>query len=191
MQGDCSGSLALFNDMMKENLNPSNATFTSILSACSHTGMVGEGWKHFDMMCRRFNFVPSMKHYVSVVDLLARAGRLDEALEFIENLPVQPDVGLYGAFIHGCKLHSRFDLGEKAARRMLELHPYDSCYYVLMANLDASDGKWIQANQLRESMKTKDMSKLPGCSSLVGLGIGRYLSPPTVNTHKLWTLAVK
>ncbi|CAH1431528.1 unnamed protein product [Lactuca virosa] len=111
IQGDCSASMELFNDMLKENLDPTDATFTSILSACSHTGMI-EGLKFFDLITKEFEFVPKMKHYGSLVDLLARYGNLEEAFNFIKKMPVRPDVTLLGSFLHGCSMHSRFDLGE-------------------------------------------------------------------------------
>ncbi|KAK9277302.1 hypothetical protein L1049_006842 [Liquidambar formosana] len=179
MQGDGGRSLELFGDMLKEQLEPNEVIFTTILSACGHTGMVGEGWRYFISMCRDYNFVPSMKHYACMVDLLARAGRLEEALDFIEKMPVQPDVSMFGAFLHGCRLHSRFDLGEAAVKRMLELHPDEACYYVLMSNLYASDGRWCQANQVRELMKQRGLSKSPGCS-LVDMDIDNDFSPPRV-----------
>ncbi|KAL0003761.1 hypothetical protein SO802_011322 [Lithocarpus litseifolius] len=166
MQGDGSGSLALFSDMLKENLELNEVIFTTILSACSHTGMIGEGWRCFNFMCRDYNFVPSMKHYACMVDLLARAGRLEEALDFIENMPIQPEVSVFGSFLHGCGLHGRFDLGEVAIRKMLELHPNEACYYVLMCNLYASDGRWSQVNQVRELMKQRGLRKSPGCSQV-------------------------
>ncbi|KAF2301898.1 hypothetical protein GH714_030255 [Hevea brasiliensis] len=92
IQGDGGGSLALFNDMLGEELKPNEVIFTAILSACSHTGMVGEGWNLFISMCQDYNFVPSNKHYACMVDLLARSGRLEEAWDFIEKMPVQPEV---------------------------------------------------------------------------------------------------
>ncbi|MED6187879.1 hypothetical protein PIB30_080709 [Stylosanthes scabra] len=170
MQGDGSGSLALFKDMLREEFEPNEVLFTTILSACSHSGMVGEGSKLFDMMCSELNFVPSMKHYACMVDLLARAGNLEEALDFIDKMPVQPSVGVFGAFLHGCGIHSRFELGEVAIRRMLELHPDEACYYVLVSNLYASDGRWGMVKEVREMIKQRGLSKVPGCSS-VKMGI--------------------
>ncbi|KAM7250717.1 hypothetical protein ACFE04_022600 [Oxalis oulophora] len=164
MQGDSIGSLTLFNDMLKEKIIPNEVIFTTILTACSHTGMVGEGGKYFNSMFKDYNFIPSMKHYACMVDLLARAGRLEEAWDFIQNMPVEPDVSLFGAFLHGCELYSRFDLGEMAIQRMLECHPDEACYFVLISNLYASDGRWSQVNQVREMMKQKGLSKSPGCS---------------------------
>ncbi|XP_024991680.1 pentatricopeptide repeat-containing protein At2g03380, mitochondrial [Cynara cardunculus var. scolymus] len=163
MQGDCNSSIAVFNEMLKENLDPNDATFTAILSACSHTGTF-EGWKFFDLMCREFEFVPKMDHYGCLVDLLARSGRLEEAFDFIRNMPVKPDVSLIGSFLHGCSMHSRFDLGEVAVRWMFDQHPIDASYYVLGSNLYASDGRWSGVFEVRELMKLKDLSKLPGCS---------------------------
>lgn len=176
-QGDGSNSLALFNDMLKEKLEPSDVTFTALLSACSHVGMVGEGQRYFDSMCQKYNFIPSMKHYACMVDLLSRAGRLEEAQDFIEKMPIQPDVSIYGAFLHGCSLHSRYDLGELGVRRLLELHPDDACYYVLMSKLYASDGRWSQAYEVRELMKARDLSKSPGWSLVEMEDIDSELPP--------------
>ncbi|KAL5723031.1 hypothetical protein ACHQM5_006477 [Ranunculus cassubicifolius] len=166
MHGDSSGSIALLGEMMKEKLEPNEVIFTTILSACSHTGMIGEGWKYFNSMCNEHHLVPSMKHYVCMIDLLARAGRLEEAFDFIERMPIQPDTRIWGALLHGCKLHSRLDLGEIAVRKMIELQPDTADYYVLMSNLYASDGRWEQVDEMRELMKKQGLSKNPGCSEL-------------------------
>ncbi|GJX09314.1 pentatricopeptide repeat-containing protein [Tanacetum coccineum] len=109
MQGDRSGSIAVFSNMVKENLDHTDATFTAILSACSHTGTV-EGWKFFDSMCQDCDFVPKMSRYGCSVDLLARSGRLEEAFNFIKKMPVQPDVSIFGSFLHGCSMHSRWKM---------------------------------------------------------------------------------
>ncbi|KAL8157329.1 hypothetical protein AgCh_002143 [Apium graveolens] len=164
MQGDCSGSLTLFNDMLKEEMEPNGITFTTVLSACSHAGMVDEGKRYFSLMCQKYNFKPSMEHYVCMVDLLSRAGRLEEAQDFIEKMPIQPDVTVLGAFLHGCNLHSGYNLGELALGRLLELNPNEASYYVLMSKLYASDGRWSQAYQVRELMKSKDLNKSPALS---------------------------
>ena len=150
--------------MLKEKFEPNEVVFTTILTSCSHAGMVGEGWKFFNLMCQKLNFVPSMKHYACMVDLLSRAGKLEEALNFIDQMPLQPNVSVFGAFLHGCGLHSRFELGEVAIKRMLELHPNEACYYVLMSNLYASDGRWTQVKEVREMMKQRGLIKVPAYS---------------------------
>ncbi|KAK9750719.1 hypothetical protein RND81_02G216400 [Saponaria officinalis] len=165
MHGDGEESFALFNDMLKDKIEPNEVVFTAILSACSHSGKVGEGWNYFTSMCREYNFVPSMKHYSSMVDILSRAGKLNEALDFIQKMPVQPDSSVLGAFLHGCSLHSQFELGEVVAKRMLETHPKEACYYVLLCKLYASDGRWEKADEIRRMMKDRRLSKSPGWSS--------------------------
>ncbi|XP_074309666.1 pentatricopeptide repeat-containing protein At2g03380, mitochondrial-like [Silene latifolia] len=165
MQGDDEESFALFNDMLKENVEPTEVTFTAILSACSHSGRVGEGWNYFNSMCREYSFVPSMKHYACMVDILSRAGKLDEALDFIQKMPIEPDFSVLGAFLHGCSLHSRFELGEVVAKKMLEIHPNEACYYVLLCKLYASEGRWDKADEMRSLMKERGLSKSSGWSS--------------------------
>lgn len=177
MQGDCNGSLTLFNDMLKEKMEPNDITFTTILSACSHAGMVDEGKRYFTLMCQKYNFRPSMKHYACMVDLLSRAGRLEEAQDFIEKMPIQPDVSVLGAFLHGCNLHSGYNLGELALGRLLELNPNDASYYVLMSKLYASDGRWSQAYEVRELMKTRNLNK-PTALSLVDMKNFKSELPP-------------
>ncbi|XP_073048429.1 pentatricopeptide repeat-containing protein At2g03380, mitochondrial [Primulina eburnea] len=180
-QGDVSKCIELFGDLTKH-LEPTGAIFTAMLSACSHSGMIREGWRCFDSMCRVYNFTPSMEHYVSIVDLLARSGRLEEALEFIEKMPVQPDITVFGAFLHGCSVHSRFDLGDMAVKNMLKMHPHDAPRYVLLSNLYASKGRWSEASQLRDSMKKRGLRKSPG-SSQVGLHLINELYSPNMASY--------
>ncbi|XP_048542176.1 pentatricopeptide repeat-containing protein At2g03380, mitochondrial [Triticum urartu] len=166
MQGDSAGSIDLFNEMLKDNIQPNDVVFTSILSTCSHTGMVSVGKKCFESMAQYFNITPSMKHYACMVDVLSRAGNLEEALEFIQKMPMQADISVWGAFLHGCKLHSRLEFGEEAINRMMVLHPRTPDFYVLMSNLYTSYGRWDKSLAIRRSMQERGLVKLPGCSSV-------------------------
>ncbi|GFP87377.1 pentatricopeptide repeat-containing protein at2g03380 mitochondrial, partial [Phtheirospermum japonicum] len=165
-QGDSNECLRLFDSMIKENVGPTDIIFTTILSACSHTGMIMEGCRYFDKMCREYDFVPLARHYVCMVDLLARSGSLEEALEFIEKMSIQPDCAVLGSFLHGCSVYSRFDLGDEVVRKMLQLHPVDAGHYVLMANYNASKGRWGQTGQLRDLMKREGLKKQIGYSQV-------------------------
>ncbi|CAL5037209.1 unnamed protein product [Urochloa decumbens] len=166
MQGDSAGSIDLFNEMLKDGVHPNDVAFTSILSTCSHTGMVTAGKKYFDSMAQHFNITPSMKHYACMVDVLARAGNLEQALEFIDKMPKQADVSVWGAFLHGCRLHSRLQFGEEAIKRMMVLHPERPDLYVLISNLYTSYGMWEKSLAIRKWMQEKGLVKLPGCSSI-------------------------
>lgn len=164
LQGDSIASLDLLQKMLREDLQPNDVTFTSILSTCSHTGMVDEGKKLFDRMSKQYDIVPSMKHYACMVDMLVRAGQLEEAVEFMEGMPVNAEISLWGALLTGCRMHSRLDLGEKALRKIMEMKPATSDYYVLLSNLYASDQRWDEAIKIREMMKEKKLIKSPGSS---------------------------
>ncbi|KAJ0966474.1 hypothetical protein J5N97_027612 [Dioscorea zingiberensis] len=164
VQGDSADSIALFSKMLEEKLSPNDVTFTNILSACSHTGMVSEGQKYFDIMLRDHGITPSMKHYACMVDMLARAGWLEDALKFIKRMPMQPEVNVWGAFLHGCRIHSRLDLGEMAAKRVIELHPETADYYVLVTNFYSLMGMWTEADEVRRLMKGRRLNKSPGLS---------------------------
>ncbi|PIN16759.1 hypothetical protein CDL12_10587 [Handroanthus impetiginosus] len=165
-QGDSTECLELFNNMLKENVDPTDIVFTTILSACSHTTMITEGWRYFNKMCEEYNFVPSKRHYVCMVDLLARSGCLEEGLMLIEKMPIRPNCTVFGAFLHGCSMHSRFDLGDLAVKKMLELYPDDGGHYMLMSNLSAYKGRWRQASELRGLMKRRGLKKQLGCSQV-------------------------
>jgi pentatricopeptide repeat protein len=99
-----------------------------------------------------------------MVDVLARAGNLKEALEFIDNMPMQADTSVWGAFLHGCELHSRLQFGEEAIKRMMVLHPERPDLYVLISNLYTSNGMWDKSLAIRRWMQEKGLVKLPGRS---------------------------
>ncbi|XP_039130486.1 pentatricopeptide repeat-containing protein At2g03380, mitochondrial [Dioscorea cayenensis subsp. rotundata] len=164
VHGDSADSIALFGKMLEEELHPNHVTFTNILSACGHTGMVTEGQKYFDIMSRDHGITPSMKHYACMVDMLARAGQLEDALKFIERMPIKPGVNIWGAFLHGCRIHSRLDLGKMAAQRVIELHPETADYYALVSNFYALMGMWTEADNVRTLMKSRRLNKSPGLS---------------------------
>ncbi|KAL8518585.1 hypothetical protein ACS0TY_009805 [Phlomoides rotata] len=173
-QGDSNECLKLFNDMLKENIEPTDIVFTTILSTCSHTGMITEGWRYFKKMCELYDLIPSMRHYTCMVDLLARSGNLEEALDLIEKMPFKPDCTVFGSFLHGCSMHSRFDLGDVAVRKMLELCPDDAGHYMLISSFDASNGRWAQASDTRDMMKRRGLRKRVGCAQIDSFANDNY-----------------
>lgn len=174
-QGDSNECLELFNDMLKENIEPTDIVFTTILSSFSHTGMITEGWRYFKKMCGLYDFIPSMRHYACMVDLLARSGNLEEALELIEKMPFKPDCKVFGSFLHGCSMHSRFDLGDVAVRKMLELCPDDAGHYMLISSFNACNGRWAEASETREMMKRRGLRKRLGCAQIDSYTNDNYL----------------
>ncbi|KAL0425732.1 UNVERIFIED_CONTAM: Pentatricopeptide repeat-containing protein, chloroplastic [Sesamum radiatum] len=159
-------AVELFDEMCKGNINPNDVTFLCIISACSHSGLVREGRHYFTIMKEEYGLEPSMDHYGAVVDLLGRAGQLEEAWDFIQEMPVEPGLNVYGAMLGACKIHKNVDLGEKAADKLFDLEPDDGGYHVLLANIYAIASMWEKVAKVRTLMEKKGIQKTPGCSSV-------------------------
>ncbi|OVA14833.1 Pentatricopeptide repeat [Macleaya cordata] len=158
----------LFMEMQRVGIQPDSVTLTSVLSACSHAGMVKEGLEILDKMRETYNLEPTIEHYGCIVDLLGRAGRLEEALALIRNLPLKPDVVLWGSLLVACRAHKNVEMGEMVAKEMLKLDLYHCGALVFLSNLYASTGRWSEVEQVRSSMKDLRIKKPPG-SSLIEL----------------------
>ena len=125
----------LFDEMRKTGVRPDAITFTALLSGCKNSGLVMDGWKYFDSMKTDYNINPTIEHYSCMVDLLGKAGFLDEALDFIHAVPQKADASIWGAVLAACRLHKDIKIAEIAARNLLRLEPYNSANYVLMMNI--------------------------------------------------------
>lgn len=107
---------------------------------------------------------PGLKHYTCMIDMLSRAGELDEAYKLTNSLPMEPDSVIWGVLLQGRVTHGNIELGEIAAGRLLETEPDDTGNYVHLANLYASAGRWSDFAVTRQILKNRRMHKNPGCS---------------------------
>ncbi|RYR55199.1 hypothetical protein Ahy_A06g030450 isoform A [Arachis hypogaea] len=163
MHGDWEEGIALFRQMLARKVRPDDVTFLSVLSLCVHVGSVEIGHECFLLM-DTYNVTPTLKHYTCMVDLLSRAGKLKRAYELVKNMPMEADSVTWSALLGGCYIHSEVELGEIAAKKLIELEPHNTANYVLLANLYASVGRWHDLAQIRQLLKQKGMQKNPGCS---------------------------
>lgn len=163
MHGHGEEGIAFFRKMLEDGFRPDHVTFLSVLSSCVHAGSVKTGREFFHLMSY-FNVKPTLKHYTCIVDLLSRACQLNEAYEFTQKLPIEPDSVLWGALLGGCVIHGNVELGEIAAERLIELDSNNTGNYVLLANLYAYAGRWNDLARMRQLMKDRGMHKSPGCS---------------------------
>ncbi|KAK3421257.1 hypothetical protein EUGRSUZ_G01917 [Eucalyptus grandis] len=168
MHGHGREVLHLF-DQMKFSVKPDHIVFVSVLSACSHSGLLNEGWECFESMSRDFGVTPIHEHYACMVDLLGRAGHLDEAVDFIEKMPIEPDAGVWGALLGACRIHRDVERAEKAAKFLFELDPENSGRYAVFSNIYASLGNKEEADQIRDLMKRREVRKLSG-HSIIEIG---------------------
>ncbi|PHT38310.1 hypothetical protein CQW23_21883 [Capsicum baccatum] len=158
-------ALTLF-QRMKDKIEPDHATFAALLSALSHSGLVEEGRRWFDVMVNEYKIKPSEKHYACSVDLLARAGEVEEAKDLIISMETKPGLAVWVALLSGCHKHKKFSIGELAANRVLELIPENAGTYILVANFFAAAKMWDKAAAVRKLMKKAGMTKVPGYSAV-------------------------
>ncbi|URE35727.1 PPR repeat [Musa troglodytarum] len=157
-------ALSTFLEMSKTEFKPDHATFASLLSAFSHSGLVEEGRHWFNLMRQEYRIGPSDKHYVCMVDLLARAGHVEEAHELIQSMPDEPGVAVWVALLSGCHNHKKLELGQYAAGKVLELCPDDLGIYSLVSNVFAVAKNWDKVVEVRRRMKNMGTRKVPGYS---------------------------
>ncbi|KAG6410063.1 hypothetical protein SASPL_128111 [Salvia splendens] len=163
MHGYGEEGIAFFREMVARGLEPDHVTFLAVLSSCVHAGAVESGQEFFDQM-RCYSVAPTLKHYTCMVDLLARAGKLEQAYGMVERMPLEADSVIWSALLGGCIIHGEVGLGEKAARELMRLDPGNSGHFVMVANLYASMGRWSELRGIRLQMKAEEMHKAPGCS---------------------------
>jgi len=135
-----------------------------VLSACSHNGLTDRGTEYFHSMDKDYGVKPNSKHYTCMIDLLGRAGRLEEAQNLIRNMPFEPDVATWGALLGASRIHGNMELSEKAAEMVFKMEPNDSGMYVLLSNLYAASGRWVDVSKIRLKMREVGVQKTPGCS---------------------------
>ena len=164
MHGDALSSLNLFSQMVRSGVQPNGVTFLGVLSACAHGGLVDEGLELFRLMRCDYHLEPKVDHYGCMVDLQGRAGRLEEAIKFIESMPMEPTPGVWGALFNGCMIHKACELGEQIGNHLIKLQPHHSGRYILLANLYSRCRNWEGAANVRRLMKGKGVDKSPGCS---------------------------
>eukprot|EP01018_Ginkgo_biloba_P027869 Gb_30918 [translate_table: standard] len=157
-------ALQLFKIMLQTGMKPNGITFIGVLSACSHVGLVNEGHNYFYSMIHDYGIVPIVDHYACMVDLLGRAGQLNEAKNLINQMPFEPSALVWRTLLGACRTHGNMELGKHAAEHILELEPEDPAMYVLLSNIYAAAGRWDDVEKVRKMMIDRGVKKEPGCS---------------------------
>ncbi|XP_057837801.1 pentatricopeptide repeat-containing protein At4g02750-like isoform X2 [Cryptomeria japonica] len=166
--GFCKDALKTFESMNHFGTYPDVLSFACVLYACSHAGLVDEGYTYFNHMSNPFCITPTIDHYVCMVDLLARAAYLEETLNFIIKMPVKPVVVVWMCFLSACRTHMNIGLGVFTATLLFDLDPKNAVTYVLLSNIYAEVGRWGEVQMVRRLMKDSGIKKTPGCSWIEG-----------------------
>ncbi|KAH9327221.1 hypothetical protein KI387_007399 [Taxus chinensis] len=155
-------ALKLFQRMQQVGIKPNYITFVGVLSACSNVGLVDEGWHFFNCMSRDYDIVPGVEHHACMVDLLGRAGLLDEAEDFIKRMSVQSSATVWRNLLGACRIHGNVEMGKYAAEKILELEPHDVATYVILSNIYAAACRWDAVTKVRAMMKDRGIKKEAG-----------------------------
>jgi len=164
MHGCGKEALQLFEEMQQSGTSPDQVTFVGVLSACCHAGLVDDGRQYFECMNQCYQISPVIEHYCCIVDLLGRAGYLDEAHNFINKMPIKPNAAIWGSLLAACRIHANTKLGEQAAEHLFELNPENAAPYVLLSNIYAAGNRWDDIGRMRNTMRHRGVMKKPGCS---------------------------
>ncbi|KAL5542696.1 hypothetical protein UlMin_010406 [Ulmus minor] len=157
-------AIEIFKQMLEEDIQPDRMTFLTILSACSHAGLVEEGLHYFDSMSRSYDITPDEDHYASMIDLLCRAGKFSEAMDLIKSMPSDPGARIWESLLAGSWIHGNMDLGIQAAEKLFVLTPQHDVTYIILSNMYANVGRWEDVAKVRKLMKDRGIKKEPGCS---------------------------
>ncbi|XP_058104817.1 pentatricopeptide repeat-containing protein At2g03880, mitochondrial [Magnolia sinica] len=157
-------SIHLYDRMLESRTKPDYVTFIGLLFACSHAGLVEDGRRYFESMHKVHGISPGSEHYACMIDLLGRAGKMDEAEGLLNRMTVEPDATVWKALLAACRVHGNMELGERAAWNLFELEPRNAVPYILLSNIYSAAQRWDKAAKIRRLMKAKGVSKEPGCS---------------------------
>ncbi|BFG22019.1 hypothetical protein CerSpe_082930 [Prunus speciosa] len=167
----------VFEKMLAYDIMPDQIAFLAVLSACSHGGLIQKGLHYFKLMSNDYQNFPDSEHYTCLIDLLGRAGLLDEAFMALTTMPIEPDPSALGAFMGACKVHGNIELAKWAAEKLFALEPNKPVNYTLMSNIYSSQGHWGEVSRVRKMMRHSCVYKAPGCSWVeIGGGICTFVS---------------
>lgn len=146
-------------------VKPNRITFLSVLNACSHGGLVDEGLEFYRKMVDECGIRPEIKHYGALIDMLGRAGRLEEAEEIALKIPSEVGNGnvvVWRILLGACSFHGNVEIGERVTRKIMELEREYGGDYVLLSNIFSGAGRFVDSERVRRVMDERNASKVPG-----------------------------
>ncbi|KAJ7536084.1 hypothetical protein O6H91_12G055800 [Diphasiastrum complanatum] len=157
-------ALRFFNKMCQETTDVGDCIIVSLLSSCNHAGLVDEGHYFFTSMTPIYGIQATMQHYIGIIDILGRSGRLDEAKDMIKTMWCEPEVCVWTSLLSACRIHNNLQMGEFAATQVLELDPGNEAAYVLLSHIYAADGKRNYSTKTQQMRQERSLHKEPGRS---------------------------
>lgn len=164
LHGEGEAALRMFSEMIEQGIESDHVVYVSVLNACSHSGLIKEGRRVFEDMLKEGKVEPTAEHYGCLVDLLGRAGLLEEALETIQNMAVEQNDVVWRSFLSSCRVHENVELGKVAARELIKLSSHNPGDYLVISNMYAQAQMWEDVARVRTEMANKGLKQTPGFS---------------------------
>ncbi|CAN1772905.1 Pentatricopeptide repeat-containing protein At2g20540 [Linum perenne] len=164
--GHGADALNMFTEMKDAGERPDAITFTGILSGCVHMGFVHGGFSYFHSMIDDYSIEPRIEHYGCMVDLLARAGLLAQAVDFIFKMPIEADAVMWATLLAACRVYKNVEFAELALGKLVEFNPKNPANYVMLSNVYGDVGRWKDLARLKVAMRDTGFKKMPGSSSI-------------------------
>lgn len=183
MHGRGLEAISLFEEMTRKEVAPDDIAFIGLLSACSHSGLVEKGKMFFRLMKEDYKLEPKIEHYGCMVDMLCRAGLVNESLEFVQKMPIKPNPIILRTLVSACRVQGELKVGESITKLLIRYEPMHESNYVLLSNIYAKMSHWEKKTKIREVMDQKGMKKVPG-STLIELDNEIYEFVAGDKSHK-------
>ncbi|MQL77886.1 hypothetical protein Taro_010304, partial [Colocasia esculenta] len=174
--------LTIFSQVERTGMRPNEITFIGVLSACSHSGLVEAGRENFRKMSEVYGLDAQLEHYSCMVDLLGRAGHLDEALALVHSMERPPDWVIWGSLLNACRIHNDIKLANEIGSIIFSSKVPNLGCAVMLANIFAGAGMWADVARIRRLIKEAGVRKPSGCSWIEIEGIvHRFLVEDTIH----------
>ncbi|KAD6453710.1 hypothetical protein E3N88_08416 [Mikania micrantha] len=157
-------ALRVFSEMLEKGFEPDEVVYVGVLTACSQTGLLEKGLDFFKKMTADHKIKPTIQHYGCLVDLMSKAGKVKEAFDLIDNMPMEANDALWYSLLDACRVHQDLELGEQVAEKLLNLNSQTPNPYVILSNMYAKAKKWENVALTRRKMGQKGLMKTPGFS---------------------------
>ncbi|XP_062224016.1 pentatricopeptide repeat-containing protein At4g21065-like [Phragmites australis] len=164
-------AVALFFSMREEGVLPDSTTFIVVLSACSHAGLVDEGINIFNSMETEYNVSPDIKHYGCMVDLFSRAGLISRAYEFINIMPLEPNLAILGSLLSACSIDNELKIGELVLNKIESVCSNKGGAGVLLSNIYANQNLWHEVDAIRRKIRSDAIARKPPGQSLIATDV--------------------
>lgn len=95
---------SMLDRMHEDGTQPNAKTFGALINACAHGGLIDDAMSYYHIMQKQYNIVPNNVVLNCVVDALSRAGRIKNAIDFIESNIAAPDIVTWKSVLGAARL---------------------------------------------------------------------------------------